>query len=134
LVEFLDFVERKRLLTAVATSSDADYAEFSLQHAGLDGRFRIIVTGDRVARGKPAPDIYLEAARQLRVEPSQCVALEDSEAGISAAAEAGMVTMLIPDVAPLSAIAVGAASYVFESLHEAYQQLAALVEGEKTAR
>lgn len=95
LLEFLDFIEAAALPFAVATSSDAEYAMFSLRQAGLDGRFELVVTGDQVASGKPAPDIYIEAARRLRVEPTRCLALEDSEAGVLSAAGAGMIALLI---------------------------------------
>jgi beta-phosphoglucomutase-like phosphatase (HAD superfamily) len=82
-------------------------------------RFDVVVTGDLIARGKPAPDIYLAAAGQLGVAPHRCVALEDSEAGIVAASAAGMVAVLVPDWVPPSAVAQRAASQVFPSLVEA---------------
>jgi len=119
LLEFLSFVEGQQLRIAVATSSDRDYTDFSLRHAGLLQRFSIVVTGDQVANGKPAPDIYVEAARRLGVEPSQCAALEDSDAGILAASRAGMLPFLIPDLKPPSEEATSAASRVLRSLHEA---------------
>ena len=127
LLEFLSFIDDHGLPVAVATSSDADYATFSLQQAGLDGRFGIIVTGDQVARGKPAPDIYVEAARRLEIDPAHCVALEDSEAGVISAAGAGMFALLIPDWTTPSDAAVQAAFRVLASLHEARQVVAALV-------
>ena len=61
----LAFVEARGISRAIATSSDAHYTELSLRKAGLAGRFEVIVTGDQIARGKPAPDIYLEAARRV---------------------------------------------------------------------
>jgi len=76
----------------------------------------VIVTGDQVVQGKPAPDIYLEAARRLQVAPALCVALEDSEAGILAASRAGMVPLLIPDGAHPSVSATNAAFRVLPSL------------------
>jgi HAD superfamily hydrolase (TIGR01509 family) len=118
LTEFLDFVDERGLPVAVATSSDAEYTAFSLRQAGLDGRSWVVVTGDQVARGKPAPDVYAEAARRLDVEPSRCVALEDSEAGILAASRAGLVSVLIPEQPPSDAAA-RAAFQVLWSLHEA---------------
>jgi beta-phosphoglucomutase-like phosphatase (HAD superfamily) len=63
---------------------------------GLDAAFDAIVSGDEVARGKPAPDVYLEAARRLAVPASRCVAIEDSGPGIAAARAAGMATVAIP--------------------------------------
>jgi len=128
-LECLDFAKARGLPVAVATSSDADYAAFSLRHAGLDGRFDIVVTGEQVARGKPAPDIYLEASRRLQMDPAACVALEDSEAGVLAASRAGMRTLLIPDGAPPTETAVRAAFRVLDSLHEARDLISRLLPG-----
>jgi beta-phosphoglucomutase len=127
LLPFLAFLDKQRLPMAVATSSEADYAAFSLRHAGLEGRFEVIVTGDEVARGKPAPDIYLEAARRLQVPPAACVALEDSDAGTLAASRAGMRALLIPDWTRPSEAAVQAAFRVLESLDDAHAVVAELV-------
>ena len=126
LFELLDFVEQQGLQVAVATSSEAEYTQFSLRKAGLDGRFPIIVTGDQVNRGKPAPDIYLEAARRLALEPGQCIALEDSEAGILAASGAGMIALMIPDLTRPSNAASRAAFRVLPSLVEARDVIAEL--------
>jgi beta-phosphoglucomutase len=127
LLELLTFLHEQRLPMAVATSSEADYATFSLRHAGLEGRFAIIVTGEQVSHGKPAPDIYLEAARRLNVNPADCVALEDSEAGAFAATRAGMRALLVPDGAPPSDAAVAAAFRVLASLRDARAVIAGLV-------
>jgi len=118
LLELLEFLERRGIPIAVATSTEAGDAAFTLRSAELDGCFRIVVTGDEVAHGKPAPDIYLEAARRLGIDPAACLALEDSEAGILAASRAGMVALLIPDGATPSATAVRVASRVLQSLAE----------------
>jgi len=127
LLEILTFADAQRLPIAVATSSEADYAAFSLRHAALEGRFTVIVTRDQVAHGKPAPDIYLEAARRLQVDPAACVALEDSEAGILAASRAGMRALLILDGTPPSDAAVRAAFRVVASLHDARDLVAGLL-------
>lgn len=119
LLDFLAFVTERGVPVAVATSSDAHDAHFSLLHAGLDGRFGTVVTVDQVARGKPAPDIYLEAARRLQVAPAHCVALEDSEPGVLSAVSAGMIALLIPDSTPPSDAAVRSAFRVLRSLNEA---------------
>jgi len=119
LIELLAFVEQRRLTMAVATSSHRSYAELSLRRAGLDGRFAIVVTGDESARAKPAPDIYLEAARRLGVAPARCVAIEDSDHGILAARAAGMVPLLVPDLKLPSREAIAAAYRVLPSLRAA---------------
>ena len=129
LLELLTLIEQRGLRVAVATSSEMEYTEFSLRKAGLDGRFPIIVTGDQVQRGKPAPDIYLEAARRLGTNPAECVALEDSEAGILAASRAGMIAVMIPDLTSPSDAARHAAFRVVPSLVEARELIAALIAG-----
>ena len=116
LVELLTVLDVLSLPFAIATSSEAEETAFCLRAAGLDGRFRVRVTRDQIAHGKPAPDIYLEASRRLRVDPAQCVALEDSEAGILSASRAGMVPLLIPDGAPPSGVAQHTAFRVLPSL------------------
>ncbi len=120
LLPFLEFLRDRGVPTAVATSSEAPFTEFSLGRAGLLGAFQVVVTGDQIERGKPAPDIYLEAAKQLGVEPDSCIALEDSEAGAVAASTAGMLTLLVPDWVPPSSSARRAADHVFASLIEAH--------------
>jgi len=133
LLEFLSFLERQDLPVAVATSSDRDYTESSLRGVGLFGRFGVIVTGDQVANGKPEPDIYLEAARRLEVEPSECVAIEDSDAGILAASRAGMLALLVPDLKIPSGQAIAAAFRVLGSLTEACHVISTLIENGKSA-
>lgn len=84
--------------------------------------FRIVVSGDDVGRGKPAPDIYLLAARRLGVDPAGCTAVEDSPAGVTAAARAGMRTIAIPNAHSPSA-GLAHADHVVESLLEAAELL-----------
>ncbi len=74
----------------LASSSPRERLDLTLEFAGLSGRFHVTVAGDEVDHGKPAPDVYLEVARHLRVDPSQCLAIEDSGPGAAAAAMAGM--------------------------------------------
>jgi beta-phosphoglucomutase-like phosphatase (HAD superfamily) len=68
-----------------------------LELSGLAQFFRVTVSSEEVARGKPAPDVYLEAARRLEVRPEGCVAIEDSENGIRSAKAAGMRVVAIPN-------------------------------------
>jgi beta-phosphoglucomutase-like phosphatase (HAD superfamily) len=67
-----------------------------LELTGLAPRFRITVSSEEVGRGKPAPDVYLEAARRLQVEPTSCAAVEDSTNGIRSAKAAGMLVAVVP--------------------------------------
>ncbi len=98
LIELLDYLEQESLPRAVATSTHYELACIKLQAVGLLPRFSGVVSGDQVKHGKPAPDIYLEAARLLGVEPSETLALEDSPAGLASAHRAGMIAFLIPDL------------------------------------
>jgi HAD superfamily hydrolase (TIGR01509 family) len=129
LQEILLFAEQHKLAVAVGTSTAADGAVSTLRGAGLSNRFPVVVTGDEVVRGKPAPDIFLEAARRLNVAPGDCVVLEDSEPGILAARSAGMIPILIPDSDPPSEAATRAAAYVLDSLSDARALLARWFEG-----
>jgi len=82
---------------ALASSSNREIFETVLELAGLAQCFHTTVSSEEVERGKPAPDVYLEAARRLGVEPGRCAAVEDSHAGIRSAKSAGMRVMAIPN-------------------------------------
>ena len=81
----------------VASSSNRTLIDLVLELSGLAPRFRATVSSEEVARGKPAPDVYLEAARRLGVDPTHAAAVEDSSAGIHSAATAGMRVVAIPN-------------------------------------
>jgi HAD superfamily hydrolase (TIGR01509 family) len=82
---------------ALASSSNREVFEAVLDLAGIADCFSATVSSEEVARGKPAPDVYLEAARRLGVEPERCAAVEDSHAGIRSAKSAGMRVIAIPN-------------------------------------
>jgi HAD superfamily hydrolase (TIGR01509 family) len=96
LAELLALLEARGLAKGVATSTRREWALRSL--GPLATRFEVLTTGDEVARGKPAPDIFLLCARRLQVAPRECLVLEDSELGIRAAHAAGMPAIMIPDL------------------------------------
>jgi len=81
----------------IASSSDGDWVEFLVSGLGLAAEFEAIATGHDVERRKPAPDLYLLAAERLGVDPTRCVALEDSMHGIQAARAAGLRVIAIPN-------------------------------------
>jgi HAD superfamily hydrolase (TIGR01509 family) len=82
---------------ALASSSNRPVIDSVLDNAGLTTAFEVTVSSEEVARGKPAPDVFLEAARLLDVPPGRCVAIEDSANGLRAAHAAGMRVMAIPN-------------------------------------
>lgn len=99
--DFLDALDRHRLPRAIATNGITDRAAWKLEQTGLLGRIDFVVGLDQVERGKPAPDVYIEAARRLTLDPSECVALDDSDLGVRAALAAGTKTVIqIPDMIP----------------------------------
>ena len=126
LIELLGWLEDAAIPRAVATSTRRSRAQAKLVRTQLCERFAALVGGDEIARGKPAPDIYLEAAARLGVAPAACVALEDSEPGIRAALAAGMMPIMVPDLAPPSAALLAHALPVFASLAEVRAHLCAL--------
>ena len=101
----------------LASSSNRELIELALELLGVRDLFLATVSSEEVARGKPAPDVYLEAARRLDVEPAQAAAVEDSHNGIRAAKAAGMRVVAIPNRHfPPGADALAAADVVLESL------------------
>jgi HAD superfamily hydrolase (TIGR01509 family) len=82
---------------AVASSSNRELIEVVLARAGLTRYFDATVSSEEVARGKPSPDVFLEAARRLEASPDNCAAIEDSTNGIRAAHAAGMRVIAIPN-------------------------------------
>lgn len=81
----------------LASSSNRELIDTVLDVAGLGPFFQATVSSEEVARGKPAPDVYLEAARRLGVDPTRCAAIEDSHGGIRSAKAAGMRVIAIPN-------------------------------------
>lgn len=86
---------RRGLKLAVATAGDRHNIAFTLEHLKLAQRPQVIVGGDEGLRGKPEPDLFLEAARRLGVAPGDCVVFEDAPFGIEAARRAGMKAVAI---------------------------------------
>ncbi len=83
---------------AVATGATLKLAQAELKHAGLDHLFQTIVAAEDVKHHKPSPDVYLEAARRLGVDPRRCLAFEDTEIGLQAARAAGMEAIHVNDI------------------------------------
>ena len=132
LVALLDGIDDLGMLTAVASSTARAEVEHRLSSAGLRERFDVVVGGDEVALGKPAPDLFLRAGEHLGVNPGGCVVLEDSEAGIGAAAAAGMIPVMVPDLVEPSPVVRELAAAVVCSLSEVLGVLRGLRAGSRT--
>ena len=118
-VEMLDFLAGRGLRLAVATGSGRVTAERHLGRAGLIDRFAAVATRDDVENAKPAPDVYLEAARRLGVSPERCIAFEDSNVGLTAAHAAGTMAFMVPDILPPLPEVRAKCLRVFDDLHAA---------------
>jgi len=90
LVQLLDHLEWHRIPVAVATSAPEANVEHTLREIGLADRLRVVVRGDQVTLGKPAPDVFLHAAGLLGLAPENCLAFEDAPIGVASAVNAGM--------------------------------------------
>ena len=104
---------------AIASSANRPVIDLVLELTGLDAFFQATISSEEVPRGKPAPDVYLEAARRLGADPTSCAAIEDSANGLRAAAAAGMRVIAIPNREfPPDPEALGLADEVLGSLAE----------------
>ncbi|MBN2083916.1 MAG: HAD family phosphatase [Anaerolineales bacterium] len=130
LAAFLAAVDALGLKKAVATSTSRTRALYKLNLAGVPGPIEILAGGDEVLHGKPAPDLFLLAAKRLGIPPAECLAFEDSDPGVLAARAAGMRVVIIPDQKRPSAEAASAAWRIIPSLHHAAINLPGWLAGE----
>lgn len=129
LFELLDEIDRRGLKKAIASSGIRAYVEAVLRVNGLRDRFHVVVTGDDVAHGKPAPDVFLAAARALNVEPPYCLVLEDAPAGVQAAKAGGMQCIAVPNHS-VAQLDLSQADRIATSLHEVRAALPELAHDE----
>jgi HAD superfamily hydrolase (TIGR01509 family) len=131
--DVLALLRQRDLRMAVATSTRDAVAHARLAQNGLTRWFDHVVTGDQVARGKPAPDIFLLAAERLGVASTACIAVEDSVAGVQAGRSAGMTVFALATTFPPAELA--AAHRVFADMEELHGYLAeAPAEGRPAGR
>ncbi len=123
LLELLCFLDEISMPKAVATSTGYERAIYKLALTNLLEHFPIVIAGDQVQKGKPAPDIFLAASVQLGVLPESCLVLEDSDVGIQAAYNAGMTPVMIPDMKPPSEKSLAFAYRIFGGLGEFHHHL-----------
>lgn len=126
-VEAVTRVAAAGLPLAVASSSNRPLIDAVLDAAGIRGLFAASVSSEEVARGKPAPDVYLEAARRLGVAPSDCAAVEDSSNGLRSAHAAGMLVVAYPNrTYPPAADALALAALTLGSMGDLPDAIASL--------
>lgn len=94
----LDYIKTTDLKSAVCTATDFHRTKMYLESVGVFNKFDAFICGNMVNRGKPAPDIYEYACKELGLEPSECIALEDSPNGVISATIAGLNPIMIPDL------------------------------------
>jgi HAD superfamily hydrolase (TIGR01509 family) len=112
----VQLLRAKQIPSAVATSSTTAKAKQKLAAAGLIDYFATITGGDQVKRSKPAPDIFLLAAKSIEIEPQYCLALEDSDNGVRSAVAAGMRVIQVPDLVSPSVALLALGHEVHQSL------------------
>ncbi len=96
-VELLEYLRSKEIITAVSTASDLDRTTRYLNQVGLYDYFDKLISATMVEYGKPAPDVYLYACKELGLAPSSCIAVEDSPNGVKSAHDAGCNVIMVPD-------------------------------------
>jgi HAD superfamily hydrolase (TIGR01509 family) len=111
---------------AIASSANRELIELVLELAGLHDQFAAYVSSEEVARGKPAPDVYLEAARRLGRDAARCAAIEDSSNGLRSAHAAGLAVVAVPNRAyPPAPDALALAAVVVDRVDDVTGQLVA---------
>ena len=96
--DILDYFKAQGVLMAVASSSRISRVEPTVKRAGIWNYFKIVIGGDQIKNGKPAPDIFLKAAEELCLVPSECYVFEDSINGVHAGCAAGCETIMVEDL------------------------------------
>lgn len=96
-LEFLKLLKEKRKKLGIATSNSTQLTEVCLNSLNISSLFDVVITGSDIKTGKPAPDIYLENAKRLKVLPERCLVFEDIPVGIMAGKNAGMKTCAVAD-------------------------------------
>lgn len=116
--ELFSYLKENNYKIGLATSTARQRAEGNLKNAGILDVFDGIVYGGMVSNGKPAPDIYLKACADLKVEPDDAIGIEDSYNGVKASASAGLYTIMVVDLVPPTEELKQIADCIFDSLYD----------------
>ena len=118
-VEILNFFQENKIPMAIASSSAVVDIEKNIKRAGIDKFFNVIVGGDQISNGKPAPDIFQLAAKNLNLSPEDCYVFEDSANGIRAAFAANCAPIMVVDQVPPLPDVRKICAAVFNSMNDA---------------
>lgn len=116
--ELLSYLRNKGIITAIATATDVKRAGEYLEMTGLTGYFDKLISATMVDEGKPSPKVYLYACEQLKLSPSECVAVEDAPNGIISAKRAGLKVIMVPDQSKPDAKLMAELDYCVNNLKE----------------
>jgi len=116
--DILKYLQSNNIATGLASSTREAVVRQQMKDTGLYEYFSVILGGDNVVNGKPAPDIFLDCAKKLKAEPSNCYVIEDSFNGIRAAHAAGMHPVMVPDLRQPDDEIKGLAEVVLQDLNE----------------
>lgn len=122
--EILSYFHERNIPMAIGSSSRKELIMSNLKISGLSSYIQAIASGDEIEHGKPAPDIFLLAAKRLGAAPTDCYVFEDSPNGIRAAYVAGMKPILVPDLMPVTEEMKEKSLFIASSLTEAVKQFA----------
>ena len=122
-VEIITALQAMGVPYAIVSSSNRSVIDFYLQHSPLADTFSTIVSGDLGLESKPAPDCFLKGAELLGVSPQSCCVVEDSIHGLRAGRNAGMHTVMVPDIIPYGEMHKGLVDYVAADLHDALRHI-----------
>lgn len=122
--ELIEWLRQEKVPVAIASSSPNAIIEAVVETHGWGDFFRLRVSADECAAGKPAPDVYVETARRMGIDPTQALALEDSRNGARAAVAAGMTCYAVPDLHHTTREVLREVTpHVFASLHDVLLEL-----------
>lgn len=131
LYNLLDFLKSNNFKLGVASSTREEMVMLALSKINVTDYFDTIICGDKVKKSKPDPEIFLETAQQLGVNPCECYVLEDSFNGIKAGYSAGMKTVMVPDMIPPNAEILSMVWRCAESLDDVIEIIKNDCSGEK---
>lgn len=121
--ETIAYFHKRGLKLGMATSNISRWVDILLEKRGLKGYFSSIVTFDHVSNPKPDPEVYLRSAQNLGADVSQCLAIEDSVAGATAAISAGMRTVVVPDLKQPNSFVRANAFRIYKSLCDMQREM-----------